>query len=195
MKIIVFNGPPRSGKDTAARALFETPQLSNHFRVFDRMSMPIKRAFGAAVGAPIDKWGNVEPYESKKNEIIGMFGVSYRQWQIDFSERFMKPLYGEEIFANMFVARMQSHPNNSIVLVPDCGFAIELTTLVKVFGTENIILWRIHKNETSYEGDSRSNLNPRRNGILDRNFWNTINRDGEEAEFKQEIINFAKERL
>lgn len=195
MKIVVFNGPPRSGKDTAARALFETKEFSNRFRTFDRMSMPIKRAFAGAVGASIDKWGNVAPYESMKDEVIGMFGVSYRQWQIDFSERFMKPLYGEDIFARMFVARTRLIPTEAIILVPDCGFDIELKVLVEVFGPPNVILWRIHNTSATYAGDSRSDLNARINGILNENFWHTINHPGHEEKFKQNIINFAKDRL
>lgn len=128
----------------------------NKFVQFDRFAMPIKRAFAGMVAADIDRFGNVEPYESTKGEVIPWLGVSYRQWQIDFSESFLKG-YGQDIFAKLFVQRNADARCRAIV-VPDSGFAEEVGPVTEHFGMENILLLRIHRPGFDFTGDSRSYL-------------------------------------
>jgi tRNA uridine 5-carbamoylmethylation protein Kti12 len=62
-KIILLNGPPSSGKDTAAKHIRQIITIPNNnavgqratflHPVLDRMSMPIKRAFAGTMGLPI----------------------------------------------------------------------------------------------------------------------------------------------
>lgn len=160
-KIILLNGPPSSGKDTAARHIREGYAQGWHsYRSqLERMSMPIKRAFAGTMGLPIDEDGNVQPWESKKEEIIPAFGVSYRQWQIDFSERFMKPLFDEVIFGMLLVARIRRRFEKGIanlMVIPDCGFQVEIETLYQAFPQEDILLVRPHRAGFTFAGDSRS---------------------------------------
>lgn len=166
-KIILLNGPPSSGKDTAAKFIRrwynheakKDGQGFSHHCMLDRMSMPIKRAFAGTMGLPIDEDGNVQPWESKKEEIVPQFGVSYRQWQIDFSERFMKPLFDEAIFGKLLVARIRRRFEKRIanlVVVPDCGFTVEIQTLYHFFPQEDILLIRPHREGFTFAGDSRS---------------------------------------
>lgn len=157
-KIILFNGPPRSGKDTAARFLFGHPDMQKYFCVFERMSMPIKKMFAAMMAVPIDKWGNVDGYEARKEEPVTVLGESYRQWQIDCSERFMKPLYGEPVFARLFVSRVHRQHKAGVILVPDCGFDIEYSTLCEAFGKENILVVKIYRPGVDWSKDSRNYL-------------------------------------
>ena len=94
-KIILLNGPPSSGKDTAAKFIrqwYNNDEISNIFNrcTLDRMSMPIKRAFAGTMNLPITEDGEVQPFESDKEAVIPQFGISYRQWQISFSEDFLK---------------------------------------------------------------------------------------------------------
>lgn len=172
MKIILFNGPPRSGKDTAAlRTIekfgphYETKGTKSGYYVelsgkkihFDRFAMPLKSAFAGVTQCPMDKYGNVEPYESIKGEIIPWLGVSYRQWQIDFSEKYMKPMYGKDIFARLFVQRNIERDYDAIV-VPDSGFIEEAQPVIDAFGFENTILVRVHRPGFDFTGDARSYL-------------------------------------
>lgn len=172
-KIILLNGPPSSGKDTAARHIRELYNLlpftddigDNHYLkntnkrcILDRMSMPIKRAFAGTMGLPITEDGIVEPWESKKEEIIPEFGVSYRQWQIDFSESFLK-CYRQEIFGELLSARIARRFQKNIanlIVIPDCGFAIEIDVIYRTFEYENILLVRCHRPGFTFAGDSRS---------------------------------------
>lgn len=162
-KIIFFNGPPRSGKDTAALNVLDYSSAFSHIRDwrarptvhFDRFAMPIKRAFAGMVNQSIDRFGNVEPYESNKSEVIPWLGVSYRQWQIDFSEGFLKQ-YGKDIFAKLFIQRNSLVSDDDVIVVPDSGFAEEVAPIAERFGFNNILLIRCHRPGYDFTGDSRS---------------------------------------
>jgi hypothetical protein len=166
-KIILLNGPPSSGKDTAAkhirdwyhgqRDMSDQEQWNNRCAL-DRMSMPIKRAFAGTMSLPIDADGNCQPWESKKEEVIPEFGISYRQWQIDFSESFLKK-YDEAIFGTLLSTRIERRFAKGIanlVVIPDCGFKIEIETLYANFDPKDILLVRCHRNGFNFVGDSRS---------------------------------------
>lgn len=164
-KIILLNGPPSSGKDTAAKHIrqwlndTERKEESNWRCLLDRMSMPIKRAFAGTMGLPITEDGIVEPWESKKEEPIPEFGVSYRQWQIDFSERFLKT-YNNRIFGFLAASRIERRFQKGIanlMVIPDCGFSIEIEVFYnwKDWNRDDILLVRCHRPGFTFEGDSR----------------------------------------
>lgn len=164
-KIILLNGPPYSGKDTAAKHIqnvfpVASPDHNGYKRpALDRMSMPIKKAFAGLINAQCTPDGIVEPYESHKEEIIPQLGVSYRQWQIDFSEKFMKPLYGENIFGRSIVPRITRRFAKGIanlVVIPDCGFQIEVSEIYSSFDPKDILLMRCHRPGFYFSNDSRS---------------------------------------
>lgn len=164
-KIILLNGPPSSGKDTAAKHIYRWAKMYEVDRkqvwrpALDRMSMSIKRAFAGTMGLPITEDGEVQPWESCKEEIIPEFGVSYRQWQIDFSEHFMKLLYDDAIFGQLAVARIKRRFEKNIanlIVIPDCGFYIEIEVLYQNFNPEDILLLRCHRDGFTFQGDSRS---------------------------------------
>ena len=189
-KIIFFNGPPRSGKDTAALHTIEKfnflPTVDKDWRArkvqtvhFDRFAMPIKLAFAACVGVSADKYGVVEPYESTKEDIIPWLGVSYRQWQIDFSEKFMKPFYGKNIFSQLFVTRNKDRPG--LIVVPDSGFLEEVGPVAENFGSSNVLLVRIHRPGFTFAGDSRSYIT----GVGDIEY--DVHNDSTQENFEKKI--------
>lgn len=166
MKLILLNAPPRSGKDAIARYLLDEGEGSQF--ILDRMSMPIKQAFAGLMSASIDYYGNVDGYEADKAKPIPLLGnASYRQWQIDFSEHFMKPLYGSHVFAKLFLDRLSNYgaawtPKSPelIVVVPDCGFQLEYDTLIAELPPEDIALFHIHRPGCIWWGDSREWVHP-----------------------------------
>ncbi len=156
MKTILLNGPPSVGKDYAARVIRQTFGRGR-IAYLDRMSMPIKRAFAGMMNLYIGPEGIVEPWEARKEEIIPILGVSYRQWQIDFSERFMKN-YGLDIFARLFLERLRplrSLSPDGIMVVPDCGFDLEVRTLRDVMDMHDLLLIRLFREGCDFTGDSR----------------------------------------
>lgn len=168
MKIILLNGPPRSGKDYAAATLFQH-FAGRYSRKWERFSLPHKVAFAAMVNAPVTNQptlnevkelvgpGIVTGYEDRKSEIIPRLGCSYRQWQIDFSEKFMKPLYGQDIFARLFIERIKVrlHEEGWLCIVSDCGFQIEYDALIREVDPRNVLLLRLEREDCDFSGDSR----------------------------------------
>lgn len=170
MKILLINGPPRSGKDLLARMLEATLMEDTTMPIchFERFSMPLKRAFAGMMGIGVDSFGVVkgdwEDIKDEPHELLN--NRSYRQWQIDFSEVLMKPLYGEDVFGRLFCARIAQYESDwdqkyfmePIIVVPDSGFQIELKSLNKYLPEADWKLIRLHRNGTDFSGDSRSYL-------------------------------------
>lgn len=165
-KIILLNGPPSSGKDTAAKHIRDAwhpigyghcSKQTFYKTALDRMSMPIKRAFAGTMGLPITPDGEVLRWEACKEEVIPEFGITYRQWQIEFSENFLK-YYDNAIFGRLLAKRIQrlfSNNDANLVVVPDCGFQVEIEVLYSKFNPDDILLVRCHRHGCTFDGDSR----------------------------------------
>ena len=94
--IIMLNGAPRSGKDTAAFAIINRVKAPGAWR-WERFSFPLKEAAHSLFGHPVNQYG-IGRLEGIKETPLKELGVSYRQFQIDMSEKFMKKEYGDDVF-------------------------------------------------------------------------------------------------
>lgn len=168
MHFVLLNGPPRCGKDTAALALERHFAPKMNF-IWEKFSFPLKTAFAGMMKCEIDDYGNVEHFEANKGEIIYELNCSYRQWQIDFSEKFMKPLYGQPVFANLLLGRITN--NEGLCVISDCGFQVEVDTIASHFPKGRCLLIRIDRPGCTFDGDSREWVEPS-NGA---NFVNIYN--------------------
>jgi hypothetical protein len=127
--------------------------------VFERFSMPLKTSFSAISNTTHNEFYENDVYESKKDEVIPWLGYSYRQYQINLSEKHFKPLYGESIFARLFGARLENYSKDATVVVPDLGFDIETDYLEKMdfkLGIDKVLIIRCHRLNYDFSGDSRS---------------------------------------
>lgn len=162
MNFILFNGPPRSGKDTAAKIAWDyIAAKPDYMAIWEKFSFPNKRMFAGMMDTKCDNWGVVPHWEDLKGEIDATLGVSYRQWQIDVSEKFMKPLYGNDIFGRLLLGRCKECEEDlpgftPIFIVSDCGFQIEVDTLKG----HNVLLYTLQRHGTSFDGDSREYVRP-----------------------------------
>jgi hypothetical protein len=150
MKILFLNGPPRSGKDTVGAAVCS---LLPHAEVA-KFAGELKDAVHAAFGMP-----NVptDHFEARKDVPCEEFlGKTPREVYIAFSERFMKPLYGEGVFGRLLVKTLRSMEAAGVplVAVTDSGFRAEAEEVLSVF--PEALLVRLHRQGTSFMGDSRS---------------------------------------
>lgn len=194
MNIILFNGPPGCGKDTAAfsiyRHRFDFPGTIR----FDRMSMPNKRAFAATFGGTVNQFGINLKWEERKDGMSHLLnGKSYRQWQIDFSESFMKPLYGEAIFGRLFVHRHQHRMEDDYytVLVPDCGFQIEADKLRADLPFARLLLVKIYREGCDFSKDSRGYIE-RVDQMALREVWNNSTIEEFEAKIREIAQEFIR---
>tara|TARA_R110000796_G_C14524572_1_gene431228 strand:+ start:127 stop:708 length:582 start_codon:yes stop_codon:yes gene_type:complete len=159
MKIILLNGPPRSGKDYAGRVLLEhlpagTPIV--------KMAKELKERTHALYRL-VDEDGPYphDFYEAVKDTPLDEFeGITPRQAYIAVSELLIKPLHGDKQFGRWlcnYLERLEDE-GVSTVVVTDAGFLGECEVLVDNFGPENCLLARIHRVGYTFAGDSRSYL-------------------------------------
>lgn len=155
--LILLNGPPRSGKDTAASFLRRhVAEAFGFVPTIDRLSAPLKEGFAAILNI-----GAIEQadYESRKEVPIPLLSsvksTSYRQFQIDLSEAFMKPLYGQNIFSKLFLLRFFADQESDLFIVPDCGFQHEVHFIYNHVPHNDILLILLNRPGCDFSNDSR----------------------------------------
>ncbi len=151
MKVVLLNGPARSGKDSLARYLVETRLNTARIGFADH---PKRLAHVMAFGAM--GW-DMDPnaFDAVK-EIAhpGFAGMSPRRFYIHVSERVCKPLFGAGYFGDRFVDAARAS-GAALVVVPDSGFRGEAERVAEAFGALNVLLVRLSREGTSFAGDSR----------------------------------------
>jgi len=155
-KIFLLNGPAGSGKDTAAA------HLQEYFEgKLVKFATPLKKAATAIYCDGDEKlFEHFDTFERKGIPEEIFFGKSCRQVQINISEYFLKPMHGEDVFGQILKQRIKrASTNYNLFFVSDSGFAPEAEVLIKEFGSENVVLIRIHRDGHTFDGDSRNYIN------------------------------------
>jgi hypothetical protein len=146
-KIIIFNGPPRSGKDTAG-------QICKSF-FGDRVTLvkfttPIKNATHIEYGIDCDP----EQFEETKDTPNNLFnGLTPRQAYTNVSSD-LKKKYGPYYVANLLACEVRKIKTPFIVNT-DAGYDFEALTLQEILGCDNTLLIRIHREGKSFIDDCR----------------------------------------
>lgn len=153
MKIILLNGPPRSGKDYAGRALRAKVVNSYIFKMARQLKERTHALYGLGedgVCYPHDWYENV-----KDKPLEDFLGITPRGAYIAVSEMLMKPLHGEDIFGRWLCDDIATS-GVDLALVTDAGFQLECETVIERFGADNVTLVRIHRDGCDFSSDSRS---------------------------------------
>jgi hypothetical protein len=152
-KLILFNGPRHSGKDTAALHCEKTFG-AYHFK----MSGPIKAAIRAMFELCQDEVDYLELVKVVDSSL--MLGNSYVNTQISFSEDWAKQFFGIDVFGKLAERHIrkafETYPDQKLFVCSDSGFDHEALPLIDVFGRENVLLVKIHREGKTFDGDSRS---------------------------------------
>ena len=146
-KVILFNGPPRSGKDTATVALLDFYQKTKHLK----FSRPLKEG--------LEKFFNIkdpQDVESKKDQKLPeLLGLTWREAQISLSEEWAKVKFGKSVFGKIILNDIL-YSNKELFFISDSGFYEEAEPIIKVIGEKNCLLIRLKRNNCSFDNDSRS---------------------------------------
>lgn len=158
VKVVFFNGPPGSGKDTISNMVSDHLSQScratsdRHLHQFVpkqlKAAEPLKRAVHATFGRVYQEFQKEIP----QDELLGM---TPRKMYITFSERMFKPVFGENFFGSLLAQKIIKLPSDSLVLISDCGFQSEVEQVVKAVGEKSCILVRLHREGCDFLGDSR----------------------------------------
>ena len=175
-KLILFNGPPRSGKDTAV------DYLEENYSVYGlKFASPLHRAARETITDLVGYEKCKHYSEDAKNDVIPELGSSYRNFCIWLSENFYKPNFGSDIFGRMAAGRVKdriaSHNRFDTEIhfaCSDSGFAAEAKPVIDVIGAENVMLVQLYREGCSFAGDSRNYIDLSEFGIQP---WKVINTD------------------
>lgn len=167
-KIILFNGPPGSGKDTYAMMI--QSELNGRGEIV-KFASPLKTvAMHLYCGGDSRLFHEYDLDQEKKVTPSPVFlGKTCRQVQIDISEEYMKPMHGQQVFGKLLAQNLEQKTEagdgTEVFLVSDSGFRPEAEVLVEQFGPQNVMLVRIHREECpvddegKFVGDSRGYIN------------------------------------
>jgi len=188
-KIILVNGPPRAGKDTAQEA------VANSVRC--KFALAVKEGAHAAFGLDPREYP-MDVFEAVKDEPNTLFfGKSPREAYIAYSEMFMKPFTGDkQVFGKLLIRWIENIlevwdkddlPNLPFI-VTDSGFRPEAMALVEAFGAENIKLIRVHREGCNFDNDSRSYIHLADLGVEEEDVHND-----DIGDYKREIALIVEE--
>lgn len=157
-QIVLFNGPPGSGKDTLAMALAYKYRGVGTKVSLEKFAAPLKAAVPAFYGISDADFSAMDHNVEEKSIPRDCFlGLSCREAQIKLSEIYGKPVHGNDFFGKILVQKILDLPNDvGLVFVSDSGFREEAEMLVCAFGAENVKIVTISRRYCSFEGDSRS---------------------------------------
>ena len=152
MRIVLLNGPPRSGKDTVAKAL----RSSGFYHVSLARLLKVRAHLLFGLDVPVYFFE-----ETKDQPRVEFGGATPRQVYIDVSEKVVKPIMGRGIWARWLRKSMDNteqvvgffHPSRlKGFVVSDLGFPYEIEPLVRGFDP---LIVRLYRPGTSFVNDSR----------------------------------------
>tara|TARA_Y100000588_G_scaffold170332_1_gene184156 strand:- start:16417 stop:17091 length:675 start_codon:yes stop_codon:yes gene_type:complete len=177
LKVIIFNAPPRAGKEVAAKAVIKSinTQDSNLVAYHKEFKDELFKVAANTLGISVEDF--LKDYNSKVKDVVEskyLFNVdedvwwkdvpiydvngklySKRQWLIHISENVIKPSFGKDAFGKMFV---NSLPEEGVIAVSDGGFPEEIQPVIDHVGPDNITIIRIHREGCDFSNDSRNYL-------------------------------------
>jgi hypothetical protein len=180
LKVVVFNGPPRSGKGVIAKYLTEGINTEYnsipafHMEFKDELFKVCANFLGKSVKGFLSKYDercedavNAAPLESLPewykdytgtiNQRVVNTQYSKREFLIHVSENVIKPSFGNSAFGNALVNNL---PEEGYVFISDSGFKDELQPVINRVGEDNALVVRINREGCTFEGDSRNYLEP-----------------------------------
>jgi hypothetical protein len=148
--IILFNGPPGSGKDAAADFFKESgfKHLSFKYQLYKETI----KYFDVE-----EKWfmdGYKDRSEKEKPSFL-LNHMSRREAMIHVSEQVIKPKQGLDYFGKQVANEINLTKNYAI---SDGGFIDELIPVINKVGAENFVLVQLVREGCSYSSDSRRYL-------------------------------------
>lgn len=145
--IILFNGPPGSGKDAAAD-YFGT-------RGFKHLSFKYQLYKETVNYFDVDFNWFMEGYKDREIKEIPstlLGNMSRREAMIYVSEKVIKPRKGLDYFGNQVANEIQ---NGSDYAISDGGFVDELIPVINKVGSDDFVLVQLTRDGCDYSSDSR----------------------------------------
>lgn len=180
---ILFNAPPRAGKDTASAALSNDLCLITH-RIM-KFTEPVKDLTHQRLGLNVPHWH----YEELKDTPLPEFnGKTPRASYIETSAR-LRVEYGNDAVAQMFAARLREMPED-LLISPDVGYDFEGKAVTDIVGANRTILFRLHREGHTFENDCRNWIT-----LPGVETWDLSNQEGCLQSFTDELLAISRDFL
>lgn len=154
--IVILNGPPGCGKDTIADILHKEYDFLHH-----AMKDSLVVAAAGIAGISLGRMHSLLS-RNTKDSFNHLLGMTPREWLIEVSENIIKPRFGSSTFGAREAIKCQREiaKGNQSIVYSDGGFPEELQAMATVLGEENILLVRLRRDGYTFDGDSRTYLDP-----------------------------------
>ena len=150
--IVIFNGPPASGKDEAASLFKENFGFGNLSFKYQLFKETFKHF-------DVDERWFMDGYNDrarKEKKEFALNGMSRREAMIHVSENIIKPKKGLDYFGQSVANEILVDRNYALA---DGGFVEELEPIVQKVGKENIVIVQLTREGYDYSTDSRKYFN------------------------------------
>jgi hypothetical protein len=196
-QILLFNGPPASGKDTAVDYLHEHSggwKEVHKLKFADPIDRGIQGMLSLSSGYT-HRWNKLRHDPDLKNTeaFLNTSGKTAREIMVGFSEQFAKPLLGQGIFGQLAAKRIpepRNYYHPTLYLISDCGFQVEYNTFTRLVADRaKVHLINIHRDGCTFANDSREYVQP--NPLTKSH--HTITNNGSKAEFEHTVLNLLNQ--
>jgi len=151
--IVLLNGPPRCGKDTAAKCIINSNIKNGTGFTEYKMSRPLKKMVREMFYLTMSEHKFIE--DNKDRPLKMLLGKKYRDIQISLSEEWAKVFFDNSIFGQLAVKHIKGRASN--VVISDVGFEEEVLPMRMEF-PNRIYLLRISRPGCDFDSDSRNYL-------------------------------------
>ena len=193
--VIMFNGPPRSGKDSACEIIMEHfPEV--HYAYFKEV---LYEETAKILGLNFTFWARVCQNNNLKDlpmldltpgKASGL--MTPRDILIYLAEKVLKPQHGVDFIARKTAStivdliKLQREQSNeaAVIVVPDLGFDYEIDTFREMLPNAHVISVAVYRPGFTFEGDSRNYVKD-----PNHNIFNEFNLE----EFNHTVLDLFKE--
>lgn len=151
---VILNGPPNVGKDTLGFMLEDYGFKKMAFK--DQLYIDTAARYGVSetqlIEQASDRVTKEVPWDQLRHPTSGRI-MSPREALIETSENYIKPLLGKDYFGQAAVRACKAK-HAVLAVFSDGGFPEEIKPLQEAY--LNTVIIRLHREGTSFAGDSRS---------------------------------------
>jgi hypothetical protein len=203
-KIVIFNGPPGSGKDYAVGALgavgTEAGLLITHNKMAEPLKLGVHKLFNLNYDPKL--YDHPDHAHEKDEPLAKLFGMTPRQAYIWMSEEVLKPKFGDDVFGQMMVNTIKGQ-RADVHAFSDGGFVDEWLPIVDLVGSGSVLVIEVHATRDgkllTFNGDSRSYigqaLTEARPGVTFRKIYNEHGGIVERQLYRSMVVGVVKKFL
>lgn len=166
--VVMFNAPPRAGKDTACEILMRKFPESVKYEYFKEY---LYKESAKVLGLDFNFWASVcQNGDLKDKPMLRLQtgeaegSVTPRDILINVAENILKPKHGKDCIANATAHKIAKTIQqfkaekgyNPIIVVPDLGFPYEADAVRTIIPSAEVAVVHIKREGYTFEGDSRN---------------------------------------